>query len=149
MFPRVTVVNRTRPIMLPKKVLVPLPVPERPFKMIGVDFITCLPTTARVFDAVCVIVCHFTKLAHFIPCHTTITPKFAALFVKHVFRHHGFPMHIVSDREDQFLAQFWNQMCTDFGITQRRTSSHQPSTDGQVKRINKVLEEVYVLTSMT
>ena len=38
--------------------LVPLPVPERPFQIIGVDFITCLPTTARGFDAICVIVCH-------------------------------------------------------------------------------------------
>jgi hypothetical protein len=122
--------------------MVPLPVPERPFQIVGVDFITQLPTTTASFDAVCVIVCHFTKLAHFIPCHTSITAKeFAELFRKHFVRHHGLPMHIVSDRGSQFVAQFWRQLCADLGVTLRLTSAHQPSSDGQVERTNKVLEE--------
>ena len=50
-------------------------------------------------------------------------------------------MHIVSNRGAQFIAHFWSQLCTDLGVTLRHTSSHQPSTDGQVERINKVLEE--------
>ena len=122
--------------------LAPLPVPERPFQLIGVDFITRLPTTARGYDAICVISCHFTKLAHFIPCHTSISSKeFAVLFRTHFWKHHGLPMRIVSDRGPQFVADFWRQMCSDLGIKLNLTSSYQPSTDGQVERTDKVLEE--------
>jgi transposase InsO family protein len=122
--------------------LAPLPVPERPFQTIGIDFITQLPTTPRGYDAICVIVCHFTKLAHFIPCHTTTNAKqFSTIFRKHFWRLHGLPMHIVSDRGSQFIADFWQQLCSDLGVKLRLTSSHQPSTDGQVERMNKVLEE--------
>ena len=125
-----------------ENLLAPLPVPERPFQIIGVDFITQLPTSTDGFDAVCVIVCHFTKLAHFIPCHTAISAKeFAVLFRTHFWKHHGCPMHIVSDRGPQFVAGFWRQVCQDLGIQLRLTSSYQPSTDGQVERTNKVLEE--------
>ena len=122
--------------------LAPLPVPERPFQTIGIDFITQLPTTPRGYDAICVIVCHFTKLAHFIPCHTATNAKqFSTIFRKHFWRLHGLPMHIVSDRGSQFIADFWQQFCSDLGVKLRLTSSHQPSTDGQVERMNKVLEE--------
>ena len=125
-----------------QKFMLPLPVPERPFQTVGVDFITQLPTTVSGFDAICVIVCHFTKLAHFIPCHSDIDARqFAFLFRKHFVRHHGLPMHIVSDRGSQFVAHFWRQLCSDLGVTLRMTSAHQPSSDGQVERINKVLEE--------
>ena len=125
---------------LKNNLLVPLLVPKRPFQIIGVDFITCLPATSQRFDAVCVIVCHFTKLAHFIPCHTAITSKeVAALFRKHFFRHHGLPMHIVSNRGARFVAQFCNQLCADLDITLRHTSSHQQSTDGR-KELTKFLK---------
>ena len=60
---------------------------------------------------------------------------------KHFWRLHSLPMHIVSDRGSQFVADFWQQFCSDLGVKLRLTSSHQPSTDGQVERMNKVLEE--------
>jgi transposase InsO family protein len=126
-----------------ENLLAPLPVPERPFQTIGIDFITSLPVTPRGYDAIAVIVCHFTKLVHYVPCHTsTSATEFATLFRKHFFRLHGMPQHVVSDRGGQFVSDFWGQLCTDLGVKLRMTSAHQPSTDGQVERANKVVEEM-------
>ena len=123
--------------------LAPLPVPERPFQTIGIDFITNLPVTPRGYDAIAVIVCHFTKLVHYIPCWTKLdAPAFATLFRKHFFKLHGMPQHIVSDRGGQFVSDFWREVTSSMGIKLRMTSAHQPSTDGQVERTNKVLEEM-------
>ena len=133
--------------------LAPLPVPERPFQTTGIDFITNLPVTPRGYDAIAVIVCHFTKLVHYIPCWTKLdAPGFATLFRKHFFKLHGLPQHIVSDRGGQFVSDFWTQVTADLGIKLRMSSAHQPSTDGQVERTNKVLEEMlrsYVSTLHT
>jgi hypothetical protein len=73
-----------------ENMLVPLPVPERPWEMIGVDFIPSLPKTKNGYDSICVISCHFSKLVHLIPCKTDITaPEFAKLFRREFFRLHG------------------------------------------------------------
>jgi hypothetical protein len=42
--------------------LVPLPLPERPWEMIGVDFIPSLPKAKSSYDSICVISCHFSNL---------------------------------------------------------------------------------------
>ena len=123
--------------------LVPLPVPERPWSIIGVDFITQLPVTLRGFDAITVFVCHFSKMVHLVPCHSNITSaEFADLYRRQCFRLHGVQEHIVSDRGTQFVAGFWEQFCKDVGVRLRMSSAYQPSTDGLVERHNKVVEEM-------
>ena len=135
----------------PETLMAPLAVPERAFEQIGADFVMYLPVSRNGFDAICVFSCHFSKMVHLVPCHSTITSKeFADLFRRHIFRLHGLPRNIVSDRGVQFVSGMWTQLSKDLGMTLNMSTAHRPQTDGQVERANKTIEEMlraYVNTS--
>jgi hypothetical protein len=68
-----------------------LETPEAPWNVISIDFIVELPESHR-YDAIMNVVDSVTKRAHFIPMHTTINAKGAALlFLKEVWKHYGTP----------------------------------------------------------
>ena len=72
------------------------------------DFMTHLPRTSRVHDAVWVIVDQLTKSAHFLAVRMTFTlEEFCKLYVRKIFRLYGVLMSIVSDRDPRFTVDFW------------------------------------------
>ena len=74
------------------------------------DFITGLPK-AQGKDCIYVVVDRLTKYAHFIPITTTYTAvQVAEVFFKEIFRLHGIPRSIVSDRDSRFLSHFWQEV---------------------------------------
>ena len=82
----------------PAGTLRPLPIPEKPWKMISMDFVGPLPKTKDYYDQVLVVVDKFSKMAHFIPTTTNVTAKKTAeLLIDHVVKHHGLPEAIISD----------------------------------------------------
>ncbi|CDQ60113.1 unnamed protein product [Oncorhynchus mykiss] len=60
--------------------------------------------------------------------------------VQHVFRIHGLPVDMVSDRGPQFLSQFWKAFCTLIGSSASLSSGFHPQTNGQSERANQDLE---------
>ena len=105
------------------------------------DFVTGLPL-ADGYDSICVIVDRFSKQRHLCPCNATIdAPGFAELFIKEVFRLHGLPRTVTSDRGPQFVAAFWKLLCKRLGITVQLSSPYHPQTDGQTERFNAVMEQ--------
>ena len=74
--------------------LTPLVAPDSCWRTIGVDLIPDLPpTTDREYNAICVFVCHLSKMARLVPTRTTLdTEGFADLFIREVFPHYGMPM---------------------------------------------------------
>ncbi|KAI0993536.1 hypothetical protein K3495_g14648, partial [Podosphaera aphanis] len=117
-----------------------LPVPERRWRDISVDFIGPLPISDGK-NCIMVVCCRLTKARHFIPCQTTIDAvETANLFFQHVWKHHGFPESIVSDRGPQFVAKFWHSVCERTGSKVLLSTAWHPETDGQTERSNGSLE---------
>ena len=70
------------------------------------DFVTHIPWTSQMYDAVWVIVDRFTKSAHFLAMWMTFTlEEFCRLYIREIVRLHGGPVSIVSDRDPRFMAQ--------------------------------------------
>lgn len=122
--------------------LQPLPIPDRPWSVIGMDFIVKLPTSdSSSCDSIWVIVDHLTKGAHFIPCRESMNASdLASLFVQHFFRFHGLPNKIVSDRGPSFVSVFWLEVQKALRITSAPSTAYHPQTDGQTERTNQTLE---------
>jgi hypothetical protein len=84
----------------------------------------------------------FTKRAHFIPTTTTLTAEGAArLFRDHVWKDHGWPKKIITDRGTQFAAKFAQALNTLLGIKSALSTAYHPQTDGQTERLNQELEQ--------
>jgi len=63
--------------------------------------ITGLPKTKQTqYNAIFVVIDHFTEMSHFILCQKTLTTEQATdLLVETVIHHHSIPTTIVSDRD--------------------------------------------------
>jgi transposase InsO family protein len=97
-------------------VLRPLPIPERPWQDISMDFVTGLPWSNNC-DAIWVVVDRLTKEQHLILCYMDIDAKeLANLFIAHIFCLHGLPLTIISDRGPEFSMLFWKYLCCYLGI---------------------------------
>lgn len=121
----------------------PLPIPSHPWQTVSMDFIVRLPKTPRGFDAIAVFVDKLTKQVHFAPCHTNDTASdFARLFFHTVFKHHGMPEELVSDRDAKFTGTFWRELTRLMGTKLSMSTAYHPQSDGQTENTNKNLEQM-------
>jgi len=92
--------------------LQPLEVPHQPWRSISMDFITGLPES-NGFTQIWVVVDRLTKMAHFVPMVTgekSPAKDLAMTFAREIWRHHGLPSDIVSDRGSVFISGFWKEL---------------------------------------
>ena len=119
--------------------LQPLEIPQAPWESVGMDFITALPESDG-FDSILTVVDRFSKMAHFIPTKKTVTaPETATLFVQNIYRMHGMPLSIVSDRDPKFTSDFWTTFFERLGTKLRMSTVDHPQSDGQAERANGVI----------
>ena len=123
--------------------LLPLPIPDGKWEVVTVDFVVSLPQTAKGFDAICVFVDKLTKMCHLCPTTSEATAgDTAQLFVDYVWRYHGLPRKIISDRGTQFTSSMFRDICSLLNIEQGLSSAFHPESDGQTERLNRTMEEV-------
>lgn len=123
----------------PAGLLRPLPVPSRPWSHIALDFVTGLPPSSGN-TVILTVVDRFSKAAHFIPLpKLPSAQETAQIMVDHVFKIHGLPSDIVSDRGPQFTSLFWREFCRQIGASPSLSSGFHPQTNGQAERTNQIL----------
>ncbi|KAJ4745598.1 polyprotein [Rhynchospora pubera] len=135
------VCHLTKPEHVPSPgLLQPLPIPPEAWNSIGMDFVTGLPKSEGK-EVLLVIVDRLTKYGHFIPlAHPYTAASVAQAFLDNVYKLHGLPVSIVSDRDPIFTSQFWRELMTKLGVQLNLSTSYHPQIDGQVERVNQCVE---------
>ncbi|KAI2659768.1 Transposon Tf2-6 polyprotein [Labeo rohita] len=125
------------PKELPSGLLQPLPIPQRPWSHLSIDFVTDLPPSDG-FTTILVIIDRFSKSCRLLPLKGLPTSMETALALfNHVFRVYGLPEDIISDRGTQFTSQVWKAFCKHLDINVSLTSGYHPQSNGQVERLNQ------------
>jgi hypothetical protein len=118
----------------------PLPIPENPWQEISIDMIGPL-LKSKDQDAIIVIVDRFSKMIHLIPTTTSLSSLgLAEIYKKEIWRIHGIPRRIISDRGPQFASKFMKELCNALGIERNLSTAYHPQMDSQMERINQEIE---------
>ena len=84
------------------------------------------------------------KERHYILCtkdnNGTNAEATAAMFFRHVWRYHGLPISLTSDRGLQFASKMWNSLCKLLGIKAKLSTAWHLETDGQSEIANQEME---------
>lgn len=76
----------------------------------------------------------FLKVAHFTPLkHPYTAHVLVEVFMAHVFKLHGLPSSIVTDRDPIFLVTFLQELFKKLGMQLKMSSTHHPQSDGHTE----------------
>jgi len=121
--------------------LMPNLIPEKPWIHILADFITKLPL-AQIYNSILVVVNRLTKMVYFVPTtEKTLAKGLARLFRNNVWKLHGLPESIISNRRPQFVAGIIWELNKMLEIESKLSIVFYPQTDRQTKRVNQELEQ--------
>ncbi|KAJ9519152.1 hypothetical protein QJQ45_007721 [Haematococcus lacustris] len=102
---------------------------------VSMDLVTKLPAGTHGYDAICVIVDRLSKMVHFVPCKESMNAMtFARLFVNNVFKLHGLPAEVLTDRGAHFNNKFWHAVKKLLGMKTNMSTAYRPQSDGQTER---------------
>ena len=126
---------------MPAGKLKPNQVPKRLWQHISVDFIMKLPVS-KGHDSILVVCDRFSKMSHFVAMtEKTTVEGLARLFRDNVWKLHGLPESVISDREPQFAAGMTKELNKMLSIETKLSTAYHPETDRQTKRTNQELEQ--------
>jgi len=116
-------------------------VPEKPWQYISVDFITKLPVS-KDHDSILVVCNRFLKMSHFVVTTEKMTAEgLAKLFRDNMWKLHGLPESVISDKGPQFAVGLMKELNKMLGIETKLSTAYHPETDGQMERTNQELEQ--------
>ena len=107
------------------------------------DFVLGLPKDSEGNNRIVVIVNRLIKMTHLAAVPDTIDGEgTATLFVDRVFRQHGLPLAIISNRDPRFTGKFWKSIFKLIGTRLDMFTADHPQIDGQTERVNRVIGDI-------
>jgi len=93
-------------------------------------------------EVILVVVDRFSKYAHFVALSHPYTAEVVTqAYLDNIYKLHGLPRSIVSDRDTIFLSSFWQALFSVLGVDLLLSSSYHPQTDGQTEVLNRYVEQ--------
>jgi hypothetical protein len=130
----------------PYGLLNPLSIPSKPWESIGIDFVGPLPLSKNSdgeFALITVIIDLLTVMVHLVLSQITYNAReIAELVFTEVYKLHGLPKSIVSDREMLFTSAFWTHLNRLIGTNQSMSSAYHPQSDGATERANWTIRQM-------
>ncbi|KAJ6436948.1 retrovirus polyprotein [Purpureocillium lavendulum] len=121
--------------------LKPLPIPERIWSELSIDFVTDLPLTkSNGSTNLMVLTDRLSKTVVLESLKDITAETTARALMRNVLQHHGIPTAVVTDRWTQFTSRMWNRLCELLRIKQRLSTAWHPETDGATERANQKVE---------
>jgi transposase InsO family protein len=120
--------------------LQPLLVHAGTWHTVSLEFVEGLPQSGST-NCILVIVDKFTKYAYFVPLkHPFTALSVAKLFIDNVYRLHGLPSVIISDRDRIFTSNLWRELFNLADVQLQMSSAYHPQSDGRIERVNQCME---------
>ncbi len=117
----------------PVGLLQPLPIPSCPWSHLALNFVSG-PSPSRATPVILTVVDRLSKRPISFPCPNSPPPRRLHRWCEdHIFRIHGLPVDVVSDRGPQFVSQFWKEFCRQIGGPQRVCPQVSPSDQWAVR----------------
>jgi len=81
-------------------------------------------------------------MAHLIPLRQAekTVADIAKIFAREIWKHHGTPTDIVSDRDSRFTSETWKEFLRELGTRPCMSTAFHPQTDGQTEQLNQTIE---------
>jgi len=115
----------------------PLEIPEGPWQDISINMIGPLPRSNEM-DAILVIVDRFTKMIRLKVMTTNLSSEgVTKIYRDEIWKIHGIPKTILSDRGPQFASKFMEDLTRVLGTKRKLSTAYHPQTNGQTERINQ------------
>ena len=124
--------------------LQPLPIPQRRWADIAIDFVTGLPDY-NGNNTILTVTNRLTKARYFISCRAsengTSAEATAQILIRYVWKLYRLPETIVSNRGSQFVLDMWKCFCKILDITRSLSTAYYPETDGQSENLNQSMKQ--------
>ena len=123
-----------------------LAIPGYPWESIGIDFVGPMPKSTNCngsFDSITVIICLLTGMVQLVPSHINYNSRqLGKLMFEEVYKYHGLPKNIISDRDVLFTSTFWKRLHQLIRMTLRILSAYHPQTDGAMECANRTVTQM-------
>ena len=123
-----------------------LGIPSYPWESIGIDFVGPLPESRNrdgQYDSITVVICLLTGMVHLVPSRINYNAtQLAELVFENIYKIHGLPKNIISDRDVLFTSTFWSRLHRLIGTKLRMSSAYHPQSDGSTERANRTVTQM-------
>ena len=127
------------PVTKYKAPLHPITEAERPFDIIGMDFVGPLPETESGNKWLLVITDYLTKWVEAFPTKDAKANTVAKILIKEIICRHGAPKKLLTDQGRQFVSNLLAKVCEYFNTKKINTTSYHPQCNGLTERFNGTL----------